>query len=160
MAPLCAVIIIDYYIIRKGNIHVPSLYNGKKSGLYWFLSGVNLCGVAAWLIGTTMGIPGLVGQYQPQIISDAAQYMYKMGWLLTFTTSATVYYALRTFTKPQIFPTGRESTPYQREWLANDDREGFYEGERDGGDLYAPSTPPMTDGEEIQVGEKSYKSVV
>jgi NCS1 family nucleobase:cation symporter-1 len=160
MAPLCAVIIIDYYIIRKGNIHVPSLYNGKKSGLYWFLSGVNLCGVAAWLIGTTMGIPGLIGQYQPQIISDAAQYMYKMGWLLTFTTSATVYYALRTFTKPQIFPTGRESTPYQWEWLANDDREGFYEGERDGGDLYAPSTPPMTDGEEIQVGEKSYKSVV
>jgi NCS1 family nucleobase:cation symporter-1 len=153
MAPLCAVIIIDYYIVRKGNIHVPSLYDGKKTGLYWFWSGVNLCGVAAWLLGTTMGIPG-------QIISDAAQNMYRMGWLLTFTTSATVYYGLRVFVKPQIFPTGRESSPYQREWLANDDREGFYEGERDGGEIFAPATPPMTDGEEIQVGEKAYKSAV
>ena len=47
-----------------------------------------------------------------------------------------------------------------REWLANDGREGFYEGERDGEEIYAPATPPMTDAEEIQVGEKSYKSVV
>ena len=106
MAPLCAVIIIDYYITRKGNVHVPSCYNGKKSGLYWFTAGINLCGVAAWLIGTSMGIPGLIGQYQPQIISNAAQYMYMMGWLLTFTTSATVYYAVTVFIKPQIFPTG------------------------------------------------------
>jgi len=162
MAPLCAVIIVDYYIVRKGNVHVPSCYNGKKTGLYFFVGGVNACGVIAWLLGTTMGIPGLIGQYQPQIISDAAQYMYKMGWLLTFTTSATVYYGLTMFIKPRIFPIGRESTPYQREWLANDGREGFYEGQRDGGDIYAPATPPMTDAdaEEIQVGEKAYKSVV
>jgi NCS1 family nucleobase:cation symporter-1 len=107
-----------------------------------------------------MGIPGLIGQYQPQIISDAARYMYMMGWLLTFTTSATVYYTLRLFIKPQIFPTGRESTPYQRVCLANDGREGFYEGERDGEEIYAPATPPMTDAEEIKVSEKGYKSVV
>jgi NCS1 family nucleobase:cation symporter-1 len=161
MAPLCAVIIIDYYITRKGNVHVPSCYNGKKSGLYWFTAGINLCGVAAWLIGTSMGIPGLIGQYQPQIISAAAQNMYRMGWLLTFTTSATLYYALTLFIKPQIFPTGFESTPLEREWLANEGREGFYEGERDGGDLYAAATPPMTDGEEIKMGsEKAYESKV
>jgi NCS1 family nucleobase:cation symporter-1 len=159
MAPLCAVIIIDYYITRKGNIHVPSCYNGKKSGLYWFASGINLVGVAAWLIGTSMGIPGLIGQYQPEIISTAAQNMYRMGWLLTFTTSATVYYGLTFFIKPQIFPTGFESTPLEREWLANEGREGFYDGERDGGDLYAAATPPMTDGEEIRMSsEKAYES--
>ncbi len=83
-----------------------------------------------------------------------------MGWLLTFFTSATVYYTLRMFVKPQIFPSGRESTPYKREWLANEGREGFYEGERDGGEIYAAATPPMSDAEEIQVGEKAYKSVV
>lgn len=39
-----------------------------------------------------MGIPGLAGQYQPQLISDAARYIYMMGWVLTFVTAATIYF--------------------------------------------------------------------
>ncbi|PIA94993.1 putative permease [Cercospora beticola] len=160
MAPLCAVIIMDYFIVRKGNIHVPSCYNGRPSGLYWYWCGINSSGVAAWLIGTSMGIPGLVGQYQPQIISNAAKYMYMMGWLLTFTTSATIYYAISLFIEPQVFPTGRESTPFTWEWLGNEGREGFYQGEMDDGALFAPPTPPGTDREEYQIGEKGHKSSI
>jgi NCS1 family nucleobase:cation symporter-1 len=156
MAPLCACIIVDY-VARKGNIHVPSCYVGNKRGLYWFKSGVNWLGVAAWLLGTTMGIPGLIGQYQPQIISNAAKYMYMMGWLLTFFTSAILYYVAMLFMKPRIFPAGFETTPLKWEWLANDGREGFFDGERDGGDIYCPSTPPTTDIEEVEAGEKSAK---
>ncbi|KAM3416519.1 Uridine permease [Cercospora zeina] len=158
MAPLCAVIIVDYFIVRKGNVHVPSCYDGKPSGLYWYWCGVHLSGVAAWVIGTSMGIPGLVGQYRPQIISDAAKYMYMMGWLLTFTTSATIYYAITFFVEPQLVPTGRESTPFTREWLSNEGREGFYEGEMDDRAIFAPPTPPATDREEYQIGEKGHKS--
>jgi NCS1 family nucleobase:cation symporter-1 len=157
MAPLCAVIIIDYFIARKGNIHIPSCYVGNRSGLYWFWSGVNWLGVLAWLLGTTMGIPGLIGQYQPQIISNAAKYMYMMGWLLTFFTSAVVYYVATILVKPRTFPSGFENVPFKREWLANEGREGFFDGEREGGDSFCPSTPPMTDGEEVRVGEKSAK---
>ena len=104
-----------------------------------------------------MGIPGLIGQYQPQIISNAAKYMYMMGWLLTFFTSAVVYYVATILVKPRIFPSGFESVPFKREWLANEGREGFFEGEREGSDLFCPSTPPMTEGEEVRVGEKSAK---
>ena len=157
MAPLCAVIIIDYFIARKGNVHVLSCYVGNKSGLYWFWSGVNWLGAAAWLFGTTMGIPGLIGQYQPQIISNAAKYMYMMGWLLTFFTSAIIYYIMTAIVKPRVFPAGFETTPFKREWLANDGREGFFDGEREAGELYCPSTPPTTDIEEVDVGEKPGK---
>jgi NCS1 family nucleobase:cation symporter-1 len=155
MAPLCAVIIVDYFIARKGNIHIPSCYNGKKTGLYWFWSGVNWSGAAAWLLGTTMGIPGLIGQYQPQIISNAAKYMYMMGWLLTFFTSATVYYVSVLIIKPRIVPSGRGSDSLEWEWLANEGREGFFEDERDGGEIYCPSTPTMPDSEEVEMGKKS-----
>lgn len=158
MAPLCAVIIVDYFIVRKGNIHIPSCYIGDKSGLYWFWSGVNWIGAAAWLLGTTMGIPGLIGQYQPRIISNAAKYMYMMGWLLTFFTSTGIYCITTAVIKPRIFPSGFESTPFQREWLANGGREGFFDGERDNGEISYPSTPPMTDGEEVEMGEKSTKT--
>ncbi len=155
MAPLCAVIIVYYFIVRKGNIHIPSCYVGNKSGLYWFWSGVNWIGAAAWLLGTTMGIPGLIGQYEPQIISNAAKYMYMMGWLLTFFTSATIYYIASVFIKPKIFPSGFEGTPFMREWLADAGREGFFDGERDGGEIYCPSTPPIMDYEEVESAEKS-----
>ena len=156
MAPLCAVIIVDYFVARKGNIHIPSCYDSKKTGLYWYFSGVNLSGVAAWLSGTAMGIPGLVGQYEPQSISVAAKNMYRMGFLLTFTTAAVVYAVLTFFIKPRVFPVGREDTPFQREWLANQGREGFYEDERDGNELFAPATPPAIVAEEFQMGEKGY----
>ncbi|KAJ4318094.1 hypothetical protein N0V94_004619 [Neodidymelliopsis sp. IMI 364377] len=157
MAPLCAVIIVDYFIARRGNVHIPSCYVGKKTGLYWFWSGVNWIGVIAWLLGTTMGIPGLIGQYEPQIISNAAKYMYMMGWLLTFFTAAVIYYVATMFIKTQVFPGGFEGTPLKFEWLANEGREGFFDGERDGGEIFCPATPPMIDGEEVEMGEKSPK---
>jgi NCS1 family nucleobase:cation symporter-1 len=160
MAPLCAVMMVDYFLVRKGNIHIPSCYIGNKTGLYWFWSGINWVGVAAWLFGTTMGIPGLIGQYQPQLISDAARYMYMMGWLLTFFTAAVLYYVGTVFIKPRIFPLGFESTPLRWEWLANEGREGFFDGERDGGDIYCPSTPPIMDGEELEMIEKSTKAKI
>jgi NCS1 family nucleobase:cation symporter-1 len=158
MAPLCAVIIVDYFIVRKGNIHILSCYIGNRNGLYWFTSGVNYLGALAWLFGTTMGIPGLIGQYQPQIVSNAAKYMYMMGWLLTFFTSATIYYIATAFIKPRIFPSGFESVPIKWEWLANDGREGFFDGERDSVDVYRPCTPPMMNDEEVVIGEKSPKA--
>jgi NCS1 family nucleobase:cation symporter-1 len=85
--------------------------------------------------------------------------MYMMGWLLTFFTSATVYFVLTMFFKPRVFPHGREDTPLKFEWLANEGREGFFEGERDGEIIYVPGTPPM-DSEELKMGEKSFKATV
>lgn len=86
--------------------------------------------------------------------------MYTLGWHLTFTTSATVYYAITVFVKPQILPTDRESTPYRRDWLPNEGREGFYEEEINAEEICAPAKSPTTDAEDIQVGEKTYKSDV
>ncbi|XPS72663.1 hypothetical protein M3J09_004826 [Ascochyta lentis] len=159
MAPLCAVIIVDYFVARKGNVHIPSCYVGKKRSLYWFWSGVNWIGAVAWLLGTVMGIPGLIGQYQPQIISNAAKYMYMMGWLLTFFTSAIVYYLATVFIKPQIFPSGFEVESPKWEWLANEGREGFFDGEKDSVELFCPSTPPIISGEEVEISGKSPKDL-
>lgn len=131
MAPLCGVIIVDYVYARRGNIHVPSLYDGSRKSLYWFTGGVNLLGVFAWCGGTVMGLPGLVGQYQPQLISQAALHMYNLGWVLTFVSAAVIYAVCVTIVKPKIVPAGRQGMPMGREWLANEGREGFFDGERE-----------------------------
>lgn len=147
MAPLCAVVLIDYWYARRGNVHVPSLYQGwtGKGGLYWFGSraGVNWVGVSAWIGGTIMGLPGLVGQYQPQVVSTAAKEMYMMGWVLAFASAGVIYAIGVTFVKPQVFPDEFEEaeggSPREYEWLANQGREGFLEGERNGDEvIYSP----------------------
>lgn len=161
MAPLCAVIIIDYWFARKGNIHVPSLYDGSKKGLYRFKGGINWVGVFAWIGGTVMGLPGLVGQYQPQIVSQAAKYMYMMGWVLTFVSAAVIYTVGVTFVRPQIFPSDYEDMPQDYEWLANEGREGFFEGEAEQeGVLYSPPSPVLLADEKLPTskGDKSSDS--
>lgn len=103
-----------------------------------------------------MGIPGLIGQYEPEAVNDAARRMYSMGWILTFVTAATVYYACLIFIKLKVFPSGQEGAPSEWEWLANEGREGFFEGEREG-ELYAPPTPILAEAETVHMGEKAQK---
>ncbi|KAL4904097.1 hypothetical protein BDW74DRAFT_185766 [Aspergillus multicolor] len=120
MAPLCAIVIADY-ISRKGNIHVPSLYNTSKGSLYWFWSGVNYLAVFAWIAGVALGLPGLVGEYQPQSVNAAAKNMFKMGWILTFVVAGVAYAV--------VFCMGTEGRGW--EYLAKEGRNGFLDGERD-----------------------------
>ncbi|KAL3479620.1 permease for cytosine/purines, uracil, thiamine, allantoin-domain-containing protein [Aspergillus californicus] len=130
MAPLCAIIIVDY-ICRKGNIHVPSLYNGSKTGLYWFWSGINWFAAFAWLAAVAFGLPGLVGEYQPQAVNSAAKNMFKMGWILTFAVAGTVYAVCFQIVKFRIFPIAYEVITVSWEYLCKDGRDGFFDGEKE-----------------------------
>ncbi|KAM0243989.1 hypothetical protein ACHAP5_006653 [Fusarium lateritium] len=158
MAPLCAVIIVDYFYVRRGNIHVPSCYDESKHGRYHFWSGVNWVGCLAWILGTTMGLPGLVGEYQPQLLTDASRYMYMMGWLLTFVTAGVVYAVGVQFVDIRVFPGGRDMVKTW-EWLAKDGRECFFDDERDGQVIYAQSSPVTEKTEEkTDMGTKGDKA--
>jgi len=47
--PLFGIVLVDYFLIRKGLLDVGDLY--KKSGKYWFSKGMNLPAILAWAIG-------------------------------------------------------------------------------------------------------------
>ncbi|KAH8178648.1 hypothetical protein LIA77_00167 [Sarocladium implicatum] len=133
MAPICSVWMVDYLFVRKGNLHTPSLYDGRKGSLYWFWSGVNWLGVVAWACGMVTGLPGLVGALQPGSVSQAAIDLYKMGWLLSFFTAGTIYFILRLLVPVRIHPPAYESMPVSFEFMAKNGREGFFDGEREEG---------------------------
>ncbi|ORY01751.1 NCS1 nucleoside transporter [Clohesyomyces aquaticus] len=151
MAPLCAIIIVDYCFGRKGNIHVPSLYRGSKGNIYWFVGGVNISGIFAWCAGTVMGMPGLVAAYAPKLVPQAGKDMYKMGWILTFITAGTVYFVLLKIRKPQVFPAGFQDLPVTWEYLCKEGQDGFFDWERD--EIPSPSES-VTEAVDVQVGEK------
>ncbi|KAK0713048.1 permease for cytosine/purines, uracil, thiamine, allantoin-domain-containing protein [Lasiosphaeria miniovina] len=144
IAPLCAIILVDYVFAHNGNIHVPSLYDGSKSGLYWFSSGVNWLSVFAWLAGVSIGLPGLMAQYQPQAVGLVGKRMYTMGWILTFATAAVVYFIGIKVFPPRIYPAGF-GMPANWEYLAKDGREGFFDGEREREGGFSEARVPKSD---------------
>ena len=79
-----------------------------------------------------LGLPGLVAQYQPQAVSQAAKDLYKLGWVMAFTTASVLYAIMTFFMAPRILPAGCESVPLSFEYMAKNGRDGFLDGERDG----------------------------
>lgn len=116
--------------------------------------GVNWIGVAAWLAGVSMGLPGLVAQYQPGKVSAAGKHMYTFGWILTFVTAAVVYFVGIKVFPPKVFPAGFEDMPKSWEYLARNGREGFFDGERDVEVLHSSATPGLRDSSEEGYDEK------
>ncbi|KAK7953681.1 uracil permease [Apiospora saccharicola] len=131
MAPLCGTIITDYVWAKAGNYHIPSAYDGTKESAYWYWLGPH-SSTKAWVGGMALGLPGLVAQYQPQAVSQAAKDLYKLGWVLTFTTASVLYGIMTFFIKPRILPVGYESVPLSFGYMAKSGRDGFLDGERDG----------------------------
>lgn len=60
VTPIIAIIIADFYLIRKSVIPLLELYTTDKEGTFYYNKGVNWRAICVWLAGVAPGIPGLV----------------------------------------------------------------------------------------------------
>jgi len=56
LGPLYGVIMVDYWLLRKGRIDVPALYSEDPSGPYYYSGGVNLRALAAFIPAALIAI--------------------------------------------------------------------------------------------------------
>lgn len=127
LMPICGVMICDYYIIRKGNIHIPSIYDKSHNTLYMFYHGWNLRAVAAWVAGVAFTIHGIAGNLNPDSVSAASKNMYKLGFILSGLMGFLMYWALCLIWQIPVLPSGHEGQLLTFEELAPN--QGFFEGE-------------------------------
>ena len=119
--------IVDYWLIRRGNLHVPSLYTKDKSSPYAYYRGWNLRAVAAWLAGVGFTIHGIAGSLKPTSVNQASKNMYKLGFLLSLLMGSGVYYVLCLIWPVPVYPSDATGTSSAFEVMA--ESEGFFEGE-------------------------------
>ncbi len=50
-APICGIQIVDYYLLRRQKLHVPSLYDYSSRGRYFFWGGFNIAAFLATVAG-------------------------------------------------------------------------------------------------------------
>lgn len=98
LSALAGIMICDYYVIRKRRLHVQELY--KSDGQYRYHGGVNLAGMAAWILGTIAANIGL-----------------DYGYLFGLPTGFIVYYVLMKFWYLKKFPQAEVESGYAEEYL-------------------------------------------
>lgn len=137
---------VDYFFVRKGNVHVPSLYDPKPGATYSYWKGFNLRMYGAWAIGVAMVIHGLAGSYHAHT-SEGSVDMYHLGFILAFTAGGVFYYLFCYIWPINPYPAGCETLPRSFEYLGPTD--GYLEEEgnvieaRQGSEDLDDGLPPM-----------------
>lgn len=86
LAPVAAIFIADYYIIKKRRIDVMSLFKGKD-GRYWYQKGWNVRAVVAWICGIILPTLGNLGV-------DSLKWVAANGYIIGFIIAFAVYTVL------------------------------------------------------------------
>ncbi|EPE10503.1 allantoin transport [Ophiostoma piceae UAMH 11346] len=132
LMPICGAMVVDYWLIRRGNFHVPSLYTMDAGAPYTYWHSWNLRAVAAWVAGVAFTVHGVSGALHPKSVNQNSKNMYKLGFLLSFTMGSLVYYVLCRIWPPPVYPQaipgGEVASDLMRfEYMAAS--EGFFPGE-------------------------------
>jgi len=87
MGPIFGVMMVDYYLIRKGVLDVPALY--QENGEFKFQNGWHVNAFIAFAIG------GLFSSVLPTFTSLLPSWWGTYGWFFGVAIAGAVYYALR-----------------------------------------------------------------
>lgn len=91
--PVVAIMIVDYFWVRRGNITMTDLYTRSSCGRYHFFHGFNVRAFVAFVIGFLLPLPGFAASFGYDI-GTAAPRMYALGWVLSFLMGALAYFVI------------------------------------------------------------------
>ncbi|RXW15888.1 hypothetical protein EST38_g9967 [Candolleomyces aberdarensis] len=98
LSSIAGVMIIEYYVIRRGHYRVADLYSASKDGWYYYTYGINFRAYAAYISGILINVVGFAGA-TGRDVPLAATRIYQMSFFTGFGVSALIYYVLN-----RIFP--------------------------------------------------------
>jgi NCS1 family nucleobase:cation symporter-1 len=137
LAPFIGILLSDYYIVRRGKLHVPDLYTLNRQGTYWYSRGANFRAYLAYLAGLVINIVGFAGAVGATV-SETATHIYTLAFFTGSLLSALVYVTLC-----HVFPPPGLTHIREKKWL---EPKGGYEAE-DWSNPTAGKTPDPEDAE-------------
>lgn len=105
LGPIGSIILIDYWVVRRGRIDTHALYD--EHGEYTYRGGLNPAALAALLIGVAPSLPGFLAAVAPAMapaIPAPLTALYPYAWFVGFAVSGTVYALLSTRALPAQQP--------------------------------------------------------
>ncbi|MEV6742554.1 cytosine permease [Streptomyces sp. NPDC051104] len=99
LIPLFAIVLTDYYVVRKRHYDVAELYRPK--GLYWGTGGFHIIGLVAWVIGAIAY----------ELVHNGVPWL--GGGVVCFVVSSISYWAISTITE-KLRPGDTDATARER----------------------------------------------
>ena len=93
MGPIAGIMLADFYVVRRRNYHVPSLFTEERTGRYDFVNGWNPRALIALVIGAFLALSGL--------LIPSLAFLYPFNWFIGITSSAVIYVALMLLPRSQ-----------------------------------------------------------
>jgi NCS1 family nucleobase:cation symporter-1 len=82
LGPIAGIMITDYFMLRRANLDLPSLY--KRNGSYEYRNGVNPRALIALAAGVAVALCGL--------LIPALRWLYDYAWFVGFAVSGALYF--------------------------------------------------------------------
>ncbi len=95
LGPIGAIMIVDYFVLRRTELHVDDLY--RRGGRYEYENGFNWRAIAAFAIGVVPCLPGFLaaaGAFDAAAMPGIFHTLYTWAWFVSSGLSAATYYAL------------------------------------------------------------------
>lgn len=90
MGPAAAIMITDYWLVRRGNIAIMDAYSSKKGATYMYWHGFNLNACLAYFCGMMLPFVGFVGTFGVNVPVNATK-IDKLGWYVSAVTAGVLY---------------------------------------------------------------------
>ncbi|KAH7082878.1 permease for cytosine/purines, uracil, thiamine, allantoin-domain-containing protein [Paraphoma chrysanthemicola] len=99
LGPMTAILMTDYYIVRRGNVSVPDMYNFHGIYRYSARWATNWRSVVAMTIGFLPPLPGFINSVSLDTISISlgGKHLFAIGYIYSFFAAGIFYWALMKF---------------------------------------------------------------
>lgn len=158
VGPLLGALLADFYVIRRGNLHVPSLYSKRPDGIYYYFKGCNIESLICWIVSIVIAVPGLYRAYYPTKLTQQASDIYSSGWLFTFLMCFVLHSVCGLIRKPKIYPDSHSDAPTTWEYMVPTN--GFFEDDEPINGVGYPSEINIEDDQEGSSSIPSEKKTV
>ncbi|KPM45309.1 Uracil permease [Neonectria ditissima] len=93
LSSIAGVMVSDYYLVRKGYLEIKELYDGRKSGPYFYTYGFHWRGYVAYIAGILINVVGFVGAIGSKV-PVGATYIYNLNYFFGFGVALGTYWLL------------------------------------------------------------------
>ncbi|KAK3312360.1 uracil permease-like protein [Apodospora peruviana] len=93
LSSIAGVMCADYYIVRRGYLEVKELYDGRKTGPYYYTWGINWRAYVAYILGIVINVVGFAGAVGTPV-PIGATYVYNLNFFGGFIVSSVIYWLL------------------------------------------------------------------
>jgi len=102
LGPMTSILMTDYYIVRRGNVSVPDMYNFHGIYRYSPKFGTNWRAVAAFFIGCAPPLPGFINNIKvagggTTGVSSGGQHIFAIGYIYSFVAAGVFYWGFNRF---------------------------------------------------------------